>query len=82
MNFFTEVNRRILPEHLLDQLAQQVYQFFRKQGTLNRSLILNRYIKEPLLNEYINKIYVGDFEENNIKTNKNYPSHRNEFIIS
>ncbi|CAF1404299.1 unnamed protein product [Rotaria sordida] len=30
--FFTEVNCRILPEHLLDQLAQQVYQFVQKQG--------------------------------------------------
>ncbi|CAF3082422.1 unnamed protein product, partial [Rotaria sp. Silwood2] len=52
----------------LDQLAQQVYQFVRKQGELNRSLILNTYVEESLLNEYVNKIYVGDFEENKIKT--------------
>ncbi|CAF3305589.1 unnamed protein product [Rotaria sp. Silwood2] len=68
--FFTEVNCRILSEHLLDQLAQQVYQFVRKQSTLNRSLILNKSIEESLLNEYLNKIYVGDFEENNRKTNE------------
>jgi hypothetical protein len=30
--FFTEVNCRILPENLLDQLAHQVYQFVQKQG--------------------------------------------------
>ncbi len=30
--FFTEVNCRILPENLLDQLANQVYQFVQKQG--------------------------------------------------
>ncbi|CAF1487635.1 unnamed protein product [Rotaria sordida] len=65
--FFTEVNCRILPEHLLDQLAQQVYQFVQKQGELNCSLILNKYVEENLLNEYVNKIYVGDFEENKIE---------------
>ncbi|CAF2093838.1 unnamed protein product [Rotaria magnacalcarata] len=65
--FFTEVNCRILPENLLDQLAQQVYQFVRKQDELNRSLILNRFVEEALLNEYVNKIYLGDFEENKIK---------------
>lgn len=30
--FFTEVNCRILPENLLDQLAHQVYQFVQQQG--------------------------------------------------
>jgi hypothetical protein len=30
--FFTEVNCRILPENLLDQLAHQVYQFVQNQG--------------------------------------------------
>ncbi len=30
--FFTEVNCRILPENILDQLAHQVYQFVQKQG--------------------------------------------------
>jgi hypothetical protein len=30
--FFTEVNCKILPENLLDQLAHQVYQFVEKQG--------------------------------------------------
>jgi hypothetical protein len=37
-------------------------------GELNRSLILNSFVNESLLNEYVKKIYLGDFEENKIKT--------------
>ena len=62
--FFTEVNCQILPENLLDQLAHQVYQFVQKQCLENHSLIFHSFINEPLLNEYVKKIYLGDFEEN------------------
>ncbi|CAF3523379.1 unnamed protein product [Adineta steineri] len=68
--FFTEVNCRILSENLLDELAHKVYEFVQKQGELNRTLILNKFMNESLLNEFVNKIYIGDFEEDKIKTNE------------
>jgi hypothetical protein len=37
-------------------------------GELNRSLMFNSFLNEPFLNEYVNKISLGDFEENKSST--------------
>ncbi len=65
--FFTEVNCKILSEDLLDQLAYQVYQFVQKQGELNNSVTFNSFVNESILHKYVNKISIGDFDENSIQ---------------
>ncbi|CAF3977032.1 unnamed protein product [Rotaria sp. Silwood1] len=56
--FFTEVNCRILPENLLDQLAQQVYQFVRKQGCGKTTLCKGLAQKVSIrMKELFNRFY-------------------------
>ncbi|CAF1370217.1 unnamed protein product [Adineta ricciae] len=69
--FFIEVNCRTLSENLLDQLAYQVYEFVQKQEEhLNRSLIFHSFDDYSLLKEFVRKIFIGDFEENQTKKRK------------
>ena len=69
---FTEVNCRILPEDRLGELAEEVYRFVQKQGSLNSSMIfsnfsVDRSSSSSLFSNCVQRIYLGDFDDDDEK---------------
>ncbi|CAF1023478.1 unnamed protein product [Didymodactylos carnosus] len=66
--YFIDINCKLLPETMLDELAHKTYEFVQQQGILSRSLVLHT-LDDPFLSRYVNRVYVGDFENNHKPVN-------------